>query len=141
MIIPGNTLSHIQFHIGSTSKDTFQEKSESVFFMVRKNEKGGIGMNNTALSAARNKNRHMMFPDYLFRRSRSHSRRRTIPERSGMLKIRLQGTKNDIKWFQKLMQRHPRIEILETSDLYANKGTNRYYRSYAEIKKANIKEN
>ena len=35
-----------------------------------------------------------------------------------MLKIRLMGTKNDITWFKKIMQRHPKIEVLELSDLY-----------------------
>ena len=34
-----------------------------------------------------------------------------------MLKIRLMGTKNDITWFKKIMQRHPKVEVLEMSDL------------------------
>ena len=45
-----------------------------------------------------------------------------------MLKIRLMGTKGDIEWFQKLQ-----VKVLETSDLYTNKGTTRYYRCYMEI--------
>lgn len=49
-----------------------------------------------------------------------------------MLKIRLMGTKNDITWFKKIMQRHPKVEVLEMSDLYPNKGTDKYYRSYAQ---------
>lgn len=32
-----------------------------------------------------------------------------------MLKIRLQGTTNDIKWFQKILQRDKRINVLEMS--------------------------
>lgn len=44
-----------------------------------------------------------------------------------MLKIRLMGTKNDITWFKKIMQRHPKVEVLEMSDLYPNKGTDKYY--------------
>ena len=48
-----------------------------------------------------------------------------------MLKVRLMGTKNDIVWFQKILQRHPKIEVLEISELYSNKGTNKYYRAYA----------
>ena len=55
-----------------------------------------------------------------------------------MLKVRLMGTKNDITWFKKIMHRHPKIEVLELSDLYPNKGTDKYYRSYAEVKKRNI---
>ena len=36
-----------------------------------------------------------------------------------MLKVRLMGTKNDIAWFQKILQRHPKIEVMELSELYA----------------------
>ena len=39
-----------------------------------------------------------------------------------MLKIRLMGTKNDIKWFGKILQRNPKLEVTEFSDLYPNKG-------------------
>ena len=56
-----------------------------------------------------------------------------------MLKVRLIGTKNDIVWFQKILQRHPKIEVLEISELYSNKGTSKYYRAYAEVQKSNIK--
>ena len=35
-----------------------------------------------------------------------------------MLKVRLMGTKNDIKWFQRLLQRNPKVEVTEFSDLY-----------------------
>ena len=52
-----------------------------------------------------------------------------------MLKVRLMGTKNDIVWFQKILQRHPKIEVLEISELYSNKGTSKYYRAYAEVQK------
>jgi hypothetical protein len=45
------------------------------------------------------------------------------------------GTKGDIEWFQKLMKNHLQVKVLETSDLYTNKGTTRYYRCYMEIKK------
>ena len=47
-----------------------------------------------------------------------------------MLKVRLMGTKNDIVWFQKILQRHPKVEVLEISELYSNKRTNKYYRAY-----------
>ena len=56
-----------------------------------------------------------------------------------MLKVRLMGTKNDIKWFGKILQRHPKIEVLEISELYSNKGTSKYYRAYAEVQKSNVK--
>ena len=46
-----------------------------------------------------------------------------------MLKVRLMGTKNDIAWFQKILQRHPKIEVMELSELYSNKGTSKYYKA------------
>ncbi len=46
-----------------------------------------------------------------------------------MLKIRLMGTKNDIKWFEKILKRQPKVAVTEVSELYRNKGTNRYYRA------------
>ena len=49
------------------------------------------------------------------------------------------GTKNDIVWFQKILQRHPKIEVMEFSELYTNKGTNKYYRAYAEVQKSSVK--
>ena len=58
-----------------------------------------------------------------------------------MLKIRLMGTKNDITWFQKIIKRHPKIEVLEMSDLYPNKGTDKYYRAYIEVKRATSRKN
>ena len=39
-----------------------------------------------------------------------------------MLKIRLQGTTNDIKWFKKILERDKRITVLDISETYANKG-------------------
>lgn len=52
-----------------------------------------------------------------------------------MLKLRLQGTTNDIKWFKKILDRDKRINVLQISELFPNKGTNKYYRVYAEVKK------
>ena len=85
-----------------------------------------------------------------------------------MLKVRLMGTKNDIKWFGKILQRNPKIkvtefsdlypnkgyneipqsicgsqkkiEVTEFSDLYPNKGTKKFYRAYVEVKKTNVAE-
>ena len=53
-----------------------------------------------------------------------------------MLKVRLMGTKNDIKWFGKILQRNPKIEVTEFSDMFPNKGTKKYYRTYVEVRKA-----
>ncbi len=41
-----------------------------------------------------------------------------------MLKVRLMGTPNDIRWFEKLMERHKKVKVIrpydfsEPSDLY-----------------------
>lgn len=47
-----------------------------------------------------------------------------------MLKVRLMGTKNDIKWFGKILQRNPKVEVTEFSEMYPNKGTKKFYRAY-----------
>ena len=52
-----------------------------------------------------------------------------------MLKIRLQGTTNDIKWFKKILERDKRITVLDISETYTNKGTKKYFRMYAEVEK------
>lgn len=52
-----------------------------------------------------------------------------------MLKIRLQGTKQDIRWFSKILNRNKLIRVLQISELFENKGTAKYYRAYAEIEK------
>ena len=52
-----------------------------------------------------------------------------------MLKIRLQGTTNDIKWFRKILERDKRIKVLHFSEAFANKGTKRYFRVYVNIEK------
>ena len=57
-----------------------------------------------------------------------------------MLKIRLMGTKSDITWFQKILSSNNKIEVLEVSDLYSNKGTSKYYRAYAQVKKVDLKK-
>ena len=54
-----------------------------------------------------------------------------------MLKVRLQGTKNDIRLFLKLLERDKRLEVKNTSDLFNNKGTEKYKRLYTEIYRNN----
>lgn len=53
-----------------------------------------------------------------------------------MLKVRLQGTIRDIRWFRRLLERHEEVEVKEVSEPFTNKGTNKYFRVYAEIEKA-----
>ncbi len=57
-----------------------------------------------------------------------------------VLKIRLMGTKNDIKWFERLLCRQRKVAVTEVSEMYPNKGTDRFYRAYVEVQKANIKQ-
>ena len=58
-----------------------------------------------------------------------------------MLKIRLMGTKNDIKWFKKILERHPKVEVTEFSDYFSNIGTYRFYRVYVEVNKTDMRKN
>ena len=57
-----------------------------------------------------------------------------------MLKVRLMGTKNDIKWFGKILQRKSKVEVTEFSEMYPNKGTKKFNRAYVEVKKRNVAE-
>lgn len=50
-----------------------------------------------------------------------------------MVKIRLQGTKNDIKRARRLLERNRDLIVLSTSDVYENKGTNKYFRQYMNV--------
>jgi hypothetical protein len=50
-----------------------------------------------------------------------------------MLKIRLQGTKNDIRWFIRLLQRDKRLDLENVSTFFNNAGAERYKRVYAEV--------
>lgn len=50
------------------------------------------------------------------------------------------GTKKDIKWFEKILKRQPKVAVTEFSEMYQNKGTNKYYRVYVEVQKADIRQ-
>lgn len=52
-----------------------------------------------------------------------------------MLKIRMQGTKKGLHWFRRLLERNEGVEVKEVSEPFANKGTNKYFRMYAEVEK------
>ena len=56
-----------------------------------------------------------------------------------MLKVRLMGTKRDIKWFKKILERDRRIELIGVSEILPMKGTKKYRRMYAEVKKREVK--
>ena len=52
-----------------------------------------------------------------------------------MVKVRLQGTKREIRWFLKILERDSRCSVENTSDFFSNKGTDRYKRLYTEVHK------
>lgn len=57
-----------------------------------------------------------------------------------MLKIRLQGTTNELKWFRKILEKNSNFEILSISEPYANKGTNKYFRVYVDVERIRHQE-
>lgn len=50
-----------------------------------------------------------------------------------MLKLRIQGTKNDIRWFIRLLKADGRFDVENTSTFFDNKGTKKYKRVYTEV--------
>jgi len=53
-----------------------------------------------------------------------------------MLKIRMQGTAKDLKWFRKLLEGNKELRVMRVSEAFANKGTKNFFRMYAEVEKA-----
>lgn len=51
------------------------------------------------------------------------------------VKVRLQGTKEDMEWLEEQLRNIPNVEITESSEIFRNKGTNKYYRKYIEVEK------
>ena len=49
-----------------------------------------------------------------------------------MIKIRLQGTLEDIEWVHSLLMNHTEVDVLGFSNAFHNKGTVKYYRVYSE---------
>lgn len=72
-------------------------------------------MRNTALSAA-----HMV-------------RNPVRPGGDDVVKVRLQGTKEDMEWLEEQLKQVPSVRIMESSEIYSNKGTNKYFRKYLEV--------
>ena len=50
-----------------------------------------------------------------------------------MIKLRAQGTKNDLKWLRKQLERIDVFHIISCSEIYSNVGTDKYYRMYIDI--------
>jgi hypothetical protein len=52
-----------------------------------------------------------------------------------MLKIRLQGTIKDINWFRRFLEKSREVKVSQVSEPFSNKGTNKYFRVYAEVER------
>lgn len=51
-----------------------------------------------------------------------------------MVKIRLQGTTNEIKRMRRVIERNRGLTVVSTSEVYPNKGTNKFFRQYVDIR-------
>ena len=52
-----------------------------------------------------------------------------------MIKIRVQGTKDDISWLEGQIKSLEKVTVTESSDTYKNQGTKKYFRKYMEVEK------
>lgn len=57
-----------------------------------------------------------------------------------MIKLRVQGTKNNVRQFYEVISHNPAVKIIQVSKIYSNKGTNKYFRWYADIQIVELKE-
>ena len=80
-------------------------------------------MNNTALSAT-----HMV--DISLK----------DPGGGEMVKVRLQGTKEDMEWLEEQLRDCTEIKITESSQPFSNKGTNKQFRKYLQVNKNTKKQ-
>jgi len=58
-----------------------------------------------------------------------------------MIKIRVQGTKEDINWLEKQIRTLRKVQVTESSEIYKNQGTKKYFRKYMEVEKEATTEN
>ncbi|SDB01846.1 hypothetical protein [Eubacterium oxidoreducens] len=57
-----------------------------------------------------------------------------------MIKIRVQGTKEDINWLEKQIRTLRKVQVTESSEIYKNQGTKKYFRKYMEVEKETTTE-
>ena len=55
-----------------------------------------------------------------------------------MIKMRLQGSRNEIRWFLKVLEKDPRFDVEDTSEMFSIKTSNRYKRLYTNIYRKQI---
>lgn len=56
-----------------------------------------------------------------------------------MIKIRLQGTRNDIKSFIKILERCAKVNVIRISDFKKIDGNDKYYKVFVDLRR-NVKE-
>lgn len=52
-----------------------------------------------------------------------------------MLKVRVMGEEEEIKWFQETLQKSKVVELFDFSDVFPCANTRKYYRAYGQVKK------
>ena len=50
-----------------------------------------------------------------------------------MVKIRLQGTTNELKRMRRVIERNRCLKVISVSEVFANKGTKKYFRQYMDV--------
>ena len=61
-----------------------------------------------------------------------------------IVKVRMQSTPEQINGFHRLLDRCEELgmcEVINFSSIYSNKGTNKYYRAYSDVRIKEEKEN
>ncbi|MBR1634330.1 MAG: hypothetical protein IJ682_04610 [Lachnospiraceae bacterium] len=56
-----------------------------------------------------------------------------------MLKIRLMGKTNDIKWYRKILDRDKRVRVTEHSEILPLGNSRRFFRGYSQVERADGK--
>jgi len=51
-----------------------------------------------------------------------------------MVKIRIQGTTNEIKRMRRVLERSRYLTVVSKSEVFPNKGTIKYFRQYLDVK-------
>jgi len=54
-------------------------------------------------------------------------------EENAMVKIRIQGPTNELKRMKRVLERNRNLSILSASEVFPNKGTQKYFRQYLDI--------
>ena len=50
-----------------------------------------------------------------------------------MVKIRLQGTTNELKRMRRVIERNRCLKVISVSEVFANKVTKKYFRQYMDV--------